>query len=55
MEEVVLFVTGEMEMEEIQGEIGINSFSRNPSLKRVIVHVGNSQACNPAPLWHASQ
>lgn len=50
MEGVVLFVTGEMEMEKIQRETGIKSFSRNPLLRRVIVPVGNSQARKPALL-----
>lgn len=45
--EVVLFVTGEMEMEKIQREIGIKPFSCNQFLKSNIVHVRNSQACKP--------
>lgn len=44
---VVLFVTGEKEMEKIQREIGIKPFSCTPFLKSNVVRVGNSQVCKP--------
>lgn len=46
----MLFVSGEMEMEKIQGDVGFKSSSRNPFLQSDIVHVGNSQTWEPVRL-----